>query len=302
MRSLRRIAATATKCFLPRLIFALALTLLWLTTTGAQQPANRHRPPRLTTDDVMRPRVEEPSTESKEAAVKPADAGKAGAADAKAGQPKASESKANPEESSWRDNVGKARDRAKEMERSAEEAELRITKLRNDLGVSGQSARYRNETAAELDQAGQRLSELRAQARVAANDLAQLIEYGKQKGFTDAEDPKPTAEEGKPNELYYRGQFDKLTEALESAQRRIQLYDNRVRDLNQQLSTNSSGKDKNGRNTGGDSFFASQLQKDREEAQQKLDEARASSTKAQADLDSLKEEARRAGLPPGLFR
>lgn len=302
MRSLRRIAATATKCFLPRLIFALALTLLWLTTAGAQPSANRQKSPRLTTDEVLRPQVEMPSTESKEPAVKPEDAGKAGAADTNAGHPKVSEVKSNPEESSWRDNVGKARERAKEVERSAEEAELQITKLRNELGVSGQSARYRNDTVAELDQAGQRLTELRDQARAAANDLAQLIEYGKQKGFTEREEPKPTAEEGKANELYYRAQFDKFTEALESAQRRIQLYDNRVRDLNQQLSTNSSGKDSSGRNTGGDSFFASQLLKDREEAQQKLDEARAASAKAQADLDSLRQEARRAGLPPGLFR
>ncbi|HSQ19680.1 MAG TPA: hypothetical protein VLR92_04820, partial [Blastocatellia bacterium] len=100
----------------------------------------------------------------------------------------------------------------------------------------------------------------------------------------------------------YRSQFSKLTENLESARRRVQLYDNRIRDLSQQLATNSGGKDKNGRSTGGDSFFALQLQKEREEAQQKLDEARAAYTQAQTDLDALKEDARRAGVPPGVFR
>lgn len=302
MRRLRSIDATAAKCFLHQLTCALALTLVWLTTSAAQQPAvGRQKSPRLTTDDVVRPRLEQASAESKDAALKSEEAGKAGAVEPKASQPGANESKASPEESSWREQVGKARARAKELERAAEEAELRITALRNELGASGQSARYRNDTAAQLDQAGQQLSELRVQARTAASDLAQLVDYGKQKGFTESEEVKP-AEDGKPNELYYRTQFAKLTESLESAQRRIQLYDNRVRDLNQQLSTNSGGKDKSGRKTGGDSFFAVQLQKDREEAQQKLDEARAALAKAQADLDALREEARRAGVPPGLFR
>ena len=131
--------------------------------------------------------------------------------------------------------------------------------------------------------------------------MAQLVEYGKDKGFTEAAEPKPTAE-GKPNEEYYRSKFAKLNEALDTAQRRISLYENRVRDLSQQLSTNGAGKDSKGRNTGGDSFFAAQLLKDREEAQQNLDESREALTKAHAAVDSLKDEARRAGIPPGLFR
>ncbi|MEK6323078.1 MAG: hypothetical protein AABN33_15510 [Acidobacteriota bacterium] len=299
----RPIDAMATRSYLHQLTYALAITLLWLTTTAAQQPAvSRQKSPTLTTDDVVRPQLEQPPpAESKQAALKPEEAGKAGAVETKPSEPKANEAKVGSEESSWRDHVGKARDRAKELERAAEEAELRITALRNELGVSGQSARYRNETAAELDQAGQRLSAVRGQARAAADDLAQLVEYGKQNGFTETAEPKPT-EEGKPNEQYYRTQFAKLTEALETAQRRIPLYDNRVRDLNQQLSTNGAGKDKNGRNTGGDSFFAAQLLKDREEAHQKLDEARSAVGKAQDDLDALRTEARRAGVPPGIFR
>jgi chromosome segregation ATPase len=243
----------------------------------------------------------ETSAETKQAAVKPEEAGKTIAGEAKPGEAKANDSKTNPEETSWRDQVGKARTRAKELERAAEEAELRITALRNELGISGESARHRNDTAAELDQAGQRLSAAQGQARVAADDLAQLVEYGKQKGFTEGTEPKPT-EEGKPNEDYYRTKFAQLNEALETAQRRISLYENRVRDLTQQLSTNGAGKDNKGRRTGGDSFFAAQLLKDREDAQQKLDEAREAFRKAQADVDTLKDEARQAGIPPGLFR
>lgn len=297
----RPIEAMAAKSLLHKLTYAVALTLLWITTAAAQQSSvSRQKSPSLTTDDVARPpSVEAPVVESKQAALKSDGSGKAG--ETKSSETTSTESKANPEESLWRDLVDKARTQAKEQERAAEEAELRITALRNELGVSGQSARHRNDTAAELELAGQRLSSARDLARAAAEELAKLIEYGKQKSFTEAAEPKPT-EEGKPNEQYYRTQFAKLTEALETAQRRISLYENRVRDLTQQLSTNGAGKDKNGRNTGGDSFFAAQLLKDRDEAQQELNEARSSVGKAQADLDALKDEARRAGVPPGLFR
>jgi hypothetical protein len=290
----------ATKSFLHQLTCALAITLMSVTAVDAQQPANRQRPPRLTTDDVARPQLPEPPVEAKQAAVKPEDAAKPVSAEAKPGEPR-NETKPDPEESSWREQVGKARARAKELERAAEETELRVTALRNELGVSGGSAKHRNETASEMDQAGQLLIAARSQSRAADDDLAQLVEFGRVKGFSEAAEPKPT-EQGKVNEEYYRTKFATLTEALETAQRRIALYENRVSDLSQQLLSNGAGKDKNGRGTGGDSFFAAQLQKDREEAQENLAEARAAFGKAQADLDALKTEARRAGVPPGLFR
>ena len=290
------------KSLLLRLTVALFLTPMFSIAAAGQQPANRQRAPRLTTDDIIREPASQPSVESKEGDAKPADAPKTDKTDPKDQPAKATEIKVSAEETAWRDQVGKARSRAKELERTAEEAELRVTALRNDLGASGQSVRQRNDTAAELSQAGQKLTDLQNQARAAADDAAQLIEYGRQKGFAEAEGPKATSEEGKPNEDYFRTQFAKLTEALQSAQRRVRLYDNRIRDLNQQITANSSGRNSNGKATGGDSFFAAQLYKDRDEAQQKLEEARSAEVQAQNDLYALREEARRAGVPPGLFR
>jgi chromosome segregation ATPase len=293
------------RSLLHKLTYALAFTLLVSVIAAAaqqQKPAKQRRPI-LTTDDVIITPAPQPSPESKDVTAKPDEPTKTpNAAEVKPAQPTTTEVKLSEEETSWRERVSQARNRAKETERAAEEGELRITQLRNDLGTSGQSPRYRNETVAELGQAGQHLTELRAKARSAAEDAAQLVEYGRQKGFTEAEGPKPTSEEGKPNEEYYRSQFAKLTGELESAQRRVQLYDNRVRDLNQQIATNSGGRDSSGRSTGGDSFYALQLQKDRDEAQKKLDEARTSQTQAQNHIYALREEARRAGVPPGLFR
>jgi chromosome segregation ATPase len=261
---------------------------------AGQQPAvGRQKSPRLTTDDVSGPPAAQPVVGSKETAAKPVDAeAKAGAT--KAGERKG-ETKVSAEEAAWRDRVKIARDRAKGLQRAAEEAELRITALRNELGASGQSAAYRNNTAEELDQQGKRAAELRAEAKAAADDLAELLDYGKQKGFTEAAEPKPASEDGKPNEEYYRARVAALNEQMDTAQRQIQLYDNRVRDISQRILMNGGKK-------GGDNFYMLQLQQDRQEAQQRLDEAKAALAKAQADMDALQEEARRAGVSPSLFR
>jgi chromosome segregation ATPase len=238
---------------------------------------------------VAGPPATQPSAGSKDIAAKPE------ASEVKLVSAKPGEVKVSAEESAWRDRVKIARSRAKELQRTAEEAELRITQLRNELGASGQSAAYRNNTAAELEQAGKRAAELRAEARAAADDLNELLDYGKQKGFTEAAEPKPESEDGKPNEEYYRSRLAELAEQIDSSQRQIQLYDNRVRDISQRILMNGGKR-------GGDNFYIFQLQQDRQDAQQKLDDAKAALVKAQSDLDALREEARRAGVSPSLFR
>jgi chromosome segregation ATPase len=299
MKSFRAIAALLVKWVVLKATVALAATLLFsLCAAYAQQPAvGRKRAPSLTTDDVIRPVVEPPPAESSKepSAVKPEDATKLDSTKTTADKAPPVETRVNAEEASWRERVTKARERSKALEQAAEETELRITRLRNDLSASGESAKFRNETAAEMEQTGQRLSELRAQARAAVDDLNQLLDYGRQKGFAEASEPKSASEDGKANEEYYRTRFAALNEALQTAERRIELYENRVRDLQQHILLNGGKK-------GGDNFYSAQLQQDREEAQRNLDQARAARDKARNDLDALMEEARRAGVSPGLFR
>ncbi|HVG20904.1 MAG TPA: hypothetical protein VNI02_17785 [Blastocatellia bacterium] len=299
MRSVRAIAELLLKRVVLRSAFTLAaILLLSFCVAYSQQPAvGRKKAPSLTTDDVVRPVAEQPPAEPSKApsAVRPEDAAKSESAKTTADKAPSNETKVNPEEASWRERVAKARERSKALEQAAEETELRVTSLRNDLGASGESAKYRNGVAAEMEQTGQRLSELRAQARAAADDLNQLLDYGRQRGFAEASEPKATSEDGKANEEYYRARFAALNEALQTAERRIQLYENRVRDLQQHIL-------QNGGKNGGDNFYTAQLQQDREEAQRNLDQARAARDRARNDIDSLMEEARRAGVPPGLFR
>ncbi len=297
MKSFRSCAATAAGYFPRPSTFALIAVLLLLpSVSDAQQPAaGRKKTPRLTSDDVVTPKPAQPAEgAAKEGEnARPGDSAKTEATKEGAPKAQAGEAKSDPEEASWRERVEKARARAKELERQAEETELRVTQLRNDLSASGQGASNRNRTAAELDRTGQQLKDLRANARAASSDLEKLLEYGRQKGFSEAAGPKAASEDGKPNEDYYRTRYAALTEELQTTERRVQLYDNRVRDLNQRITTNS---------VSGDNFYIAHLKEERDESQQKLEEARAARNKAYNDIDALKEEARRAGVPPGVFR
>lgn len=280
----------------PSLIAVLLLACI----AHAQQPAPaRKRSPSMTTETMLK-RGEQPAADaqtetpggktSENASANPSQQAASGTDDS-----------ATAEEEAWRERVAGARDRAKAAERAAEEGELRITALRNQLAASGHTAQARNETAAELSYAGQQLVVLKTAAKTAAEELAQLLEVGRLNRYSEAPGPDPIFKNGDANQDYYKARFIALNEALQTAERRVQLYDDRVRDLSQRI-MQTGGKDGPGGTGGGDNFYLAQLQEQRQGAQQQLDEARAASVKAHSDLDALKEEARRAGVPPGIFR
>lgn len=270
-------------------VASLIAVLLLACLAHAQQPAPaRKRTPSLTTETILKP-AGQPASGAQ------SDAGKTGASGPTDPPPQTVDDKVTAEEQAWREQIANARDRVKAAERAAEEGELRITALRNQMATSGQTPQARNETAAELNQAGQQLNALRASAKAATEELAQLIEVGRLNKYSEARGPDPTLENGRANQDYYKSRHAALGEALQAAERRVQLYDDRVRDVSQRI-LQTGGKD------GGDNFYIAHLQQERQEAQQQLDEARAASVKARTDLDALKEEARRGGVPPGVFR
>lgn len=236
----------------------------------------------MTTDDVVRPKADAAS----ESPSQPAGA-KGEAAGAKESD------KISPEEEAWREQVAAAREKANQTQRAAEETELRVTDLRNELSRPGHTPNERNGIAADLDAVGRQVLDLRAQARAAADELNKLLDQGRAKGFSEAPGPKAQTDDGKPNNQYYRERYDKLTQQLRDAERRVQLYENRLRELNQRINNNS---------VSGDNFYISRLQQDRDDAQRQMEEAQAAYDKARADMDALMEEARRAGVPPGVFR
>jgi hypothetical protein len=217
-----------------------------------------------------------------------------------AGQPKSSEHgqtaedrKPSAGELSWREAIKAARKQAESTQRRAEEAEIRITDLRNQLSAPGQGAGDRNQTMSDLGTAGDTLRQQKAEAREAADALNKLLEEGRQKSYKEEDGPSSVSKNGQPNEDFYRSKFAELTKAQEDAERRVQLYQNKVNELNQSITGNARS---------GDNFFIGQLQEQRDEAQHNLEQAVEASQKAQQDIAALKEQARSSGVPPGVFR
>ncbi|HEY6330235.1 MAG TPA: hypothetical protein VI756_12925 [Blastocatellia bacterium] len=242
--------------------------------------------PTLTTEDVARSGV----PETAEAPAEPAE--KKPAPDAKgAGGEKKPE--VSPEEASWRASVKQAREHAEQTQRTAEDAELKVTELRNQSNAPGQDAKDRNDVLAQMEDVSESLKGLQADAREAKRDLDKLIDEGREKGYHEEEGPSATSKDGKPNDSYYKERFVKLTKQLQDAQRRAQLYQDRVAEINQRITLNART---------GDNYFLARLQEDLSAAQQGLQEAEAARDKAQSDIDALMEEARQAGVPPGVFR
>jgi chromosome segregation ATPase len=274
-----------------RLSFVQAVLML-LTLCGGALARQQHQPPpkrapRLTTEDVIGERAAQKTVE-----VSAEEAAAAGKTDSETKKAPADD-KATPEEAAWRETVKQARDKVKQAERTAEEAELRVTDLRNQLGATSQTTRERNETAAELETAGQQLAELRREVVAAKQDLEKVIEHGREKHFSEAAERKPAEGDDKANEEHFRKRYAELTEKLDTANRRVQLYENRIREINQKMQNNSGS---------GDNFFLATLQQEKDDAQVRLDEAREAYQKAQDDIDDLKREAKNAGVPAGVFR
>lgn len=272
-----------------RLIAAALLGLLLPIYAAARQeqqspPPQPKKIPTLTNEDVARSGV---PLDAVEAPAEPTD--KKPAPDAKADK----KPEVSPEEAAWRASVKQAREHVEQTQRAAEEGELRVTELRNQSSAPGQDAKDRNEVLAEMDEAGENVKTLQADAREAKRDLDRLLDQGREKGYHEEEGPSATTKDGKPNENYYRERFMKLTQQLQDAQRRAQLYQDRVADINQRITQNSRT---------GDNYYIARLQEDLSSARDGLQEAEAARDKAQSDLDSLMEEARQAGIPPGVFR
>jgi hypothetical protein len=268
------------------LIFALAFLLASLAVAQTQP----RKVPRMTTDDVVKTRSAPSASEIPPVEITAAQAIPA-AKTAMATPPVDLEGAKSPDEKAWRVKVAQARQEAEQTQRAAEQAEVHTTELRNTLNTQGQTSQQRNATAEEMDRAGKEVVELRKKAADAKVALNALLAEGAAKGYSEGEGIKPETKTGKPNEEYYKQKYQELLQAEADAQRRIKLYEDRIRALNELIT-----------NPNRDRFSNASLEQDRQDAKDNLAAAEKALSKAQEDIEKLMEEARQAGVAPGVFR
>ncbi len=196
-------------------------------------------------------------------------------------------------ERDWNERLRQARERVKDLERRADQAELEIVRLRNiqfspapqDAGTSAKI----NRQVAELSALMRRL---RAEAVVAQHEVNTLLEEGEIKQFK-LHSLSPTTETGEPNLNYYRKRFLELQTDLRDAEARAQVMRLRANDLRRRITINS---------VTGDNFFIGRLRDELEETQQGLELARARIATLSQQLEELRQRAHAAGVPPGILR
>ncbi len=249
---------------------------LLITPAATVQQQSRRPTPTLTTEDV---RANQPSpSPDKDKAT------------AQATPPTQRGKEPNPAEQAWNKKLSETREKAKELERRADQTELEINRLRNFLF----SAEPRDPgTNAQINQRISELTELttrlRAEAKAAQEEVAALVKEGEAKGY-QVESLPPTTETGKPNLEYYRKHFAELQSELQDAQAHAQVMQLRINDLRFRINNNARS---------GDNFFLGRLQGELQEAEKGLESARARIAEASQQLEELLLQARRAGLSLG---
>jgi hypothetical protein len=186
----------------------------------------------------------------------------------------------SPAETNWRSRYAAAERAFQGAERQAQEAEIRITELRNQLSTSGTDVRLRQ----ELEDTGNALSQARERVKTARAAFDEVKAEGARKKFKLA--PASGARAGAPRDA--RAQFSEAKRAFDDASRRATLYQNRVSDLNLRITINSGS---------GDNYAIANLQAELNEARAQLEKARADLQVAQQNLDRARRAAAGAGVP-----
>jgi|GEM_PF-949285 len=306
-------------------VSSVVLVFLLVATVCAQQDSKpQKKRPSLETEDIIPTTVKPPAPEAKPETKEDAKpdakgdgkaAGKEGEKseakgdgkgdDKQAGEAgqngeKADAPKDDPAELEWRERMAAARERVRQLRQLTQQTELQLTAIRNNRYTDNMTTDKLNAVAAALDQNGQQLSSLRRELNVASQELEQLAEEGRIKKFHETM-KRPTNEKGEANEDYYKARYVELVDQVNDADRRVKLLDYRLAELQAQLRGNG-GASGNGKKGGGDQFAGMRIQQNIDQAMIDMDLARTDLSKAQQALESLMEEARRAGLPPGIFR
>jgi hypothetical protein len=213
-------------------------------------------------------------------------------------------------EKEWNVRLSQAKNRLRNFEISASQAELSATKSRNVfMHASPDDLNRNNARVSELNSSA---AAFRSEVRAAQDEINDLLDYGREYGFM-LYSISPTQKNGEPNEDYYRSRFLDLQADLNAAIARANVMQNRTNRLNTTINTNLSypeiyyGASYNGilfyPNTGAaDTFYLNRLRNNLAEVNGDLRSSQARIDLLNQQLEELKEAGRRAGIAAGVFR
>ncbi len=264
---------------------------------SAPEGQRQDETPTLTSDDVAPAPIQgqpagaqtQPPDEGDDSALTPEErADAASGRDTGKGDATAAPAKKGPskEELAWRTRYAQAESQLRAARQRAQNAELQLTEMQNNLG-STNSTQDRNSLAAAIETQGNTVREAQRAASDAQTAFDAVQAEGRSKKFRLAPGPSPTTESGRPNLDYYQQKVSKATGDYADADRRVQIYQDRVNDARGRILNNSGS---------GDQFAGARLQEELDASLKELDKAQSDRNAARQRLDQARQEAAAAGV------
>jgi chromosome segregation ATPase len=193
-------------------------------------------------------------------------------------------------EKEWNEKLAKLRERVKDLERRADQAELEVNRLRNFLfSAEPRDAGTNAQINARISELNELAKQLRAEAKATQAEVDALLAEGEAKKYKIAS-LSPTTKTGEPNLDYYQSRYAELLSDLRDAEARTQVMQLRINELRRRINDNART---------GDNFFLGRLRDELDEAQLGLEKAQARMAAAFEKLEDLRRQARAAGVPLG---
>jgi chromosome segregation ATPase len=269
-------------CLLLTLLFASPLVL-----AQARAPL-----PTLTTDDVVgaRPTTPAPAVPAKEDSKKVSPADKSAVKEVASSAPaKATDDARKQAEKDWNERLKKAQATVSELERRADQTELQITQLRNQLfSATARGPEVNSQLTTRINELSALRNRLRAQAQLAQLDVAGLEAEGQRNAYQNSEAPL-TNEKGEPDAQAFRAEYDKLQSELRDAQARVEVLQFRLNRAQAEVLKRGNG----------DNFALNRLRQERDQVTTELQETRTRIEDVKNKLQAHQQKAAAAGVPLG---
>jgi len=282
------------------LLTAAAGLVLFAAPAFAQQPApegqRQDETPTLTTDDVTPLPVEgqpagaqtdKPPAAEDDSKLTPEERADAAKGKGKGGE-KAPAKKKGPSaaELAWRAQYAQAETQMRAAREQAQQAELQLTQLRNRIAAAS-SVADRNQLVVDIAAQGDVVRQAQDAATAAAAAYKNVQAVGASKGFKPDAGPAAQTASGAANPTYYADRFAKAQSDFDDADRRVQIYQDRVSDVRARILNNSGS---------GDQFAGMKLQEELDAALTELDKAQTDRAAAETRLDAARQEALANGV------
>lgn len=189
-------------------------------------------------------------------------------------------------EKNWNERLDNAQERARGLELQADQTELLMTQLRNQLySATARAPETHSQINARIAELFAQAKQLRAEAKNAQQEIEALQAEGNAKQYK-VQQAALTNEKGEPNNQAYQKENDKLQSELQAAQAHLEVLQLRL----------SNNRTETLKNAGGDNFASNRMREEKAQATADVEATRAKIEALTNQLQIHRQKATSAGV------